>query len=231
MLSLHSIFTERMCEDLHQTRLQMFAKIQLEVSHSCQEMIQTLRRMLCSIYMACRQDAQDTMRENTGPSRDLQLMRKAKAAKKPGSQLYVSSCRRFRSSAAYSEAMMSHRCLVPAVVHLLMLSSVSSCTPPCRSDLFTNTTVQPRRGRMMTSWTQTHLSSPRSCQGPRCQGDRGSNVPCIAGGCVLTISDDDHGEIQRQHLSSFCTYICYFILLVLASNQSCLTRLTIRSKD
>ena len=105
------------------------------------------------------------------------------------------------------------------------------CTPPCRSDLFTNTSVQPRRGRMMTSWTQTHLSSPRSCQGPRCQGDRGSNVPCIAGGCVLTISDDDHGEIQRQHLSSFCTYYCYFILLVLASNQSCLTRLTIRSKD
>ena len=220
-----------MCEDLHQTRLQMFAKIQLEVSHSCQEMIQTLRRMLCSIYMACRQDAQDTMRENTGPSRDLQLMRKAKAAKKPGSQLYISSCRRFRSSAAYSEAMMSHRCLVPAVVHLLMLSSVSSCTPPRRSDLFTNTSVQPRRGRMMTSWTQTHLSSPRSCQGPRCQGDRGSNVPCIAGGCVLTISDDDHGEIQRQHLSSFCTKYCYFILLVLASNQSCLTRLTIRSKD
>ena len=32
------------------------------------------------------QDALDTMRENTGPSRDLQLMRKAKAAKKPGSQ-------------------------------------------------------------------------------------------------------------------------------------------------
>merc|ERR1712107_952765 len=99
------------------------------------------------------------MRENTGPSRDLQLMGKAKAAKKPGSQLYVS---RFRSSAAYSEAMMSHRCLVPAVVHLLMLSSVSSCTPPCRSDLFTNTSVHPRRGRMMSSWTQTHLSSPRS---------------------------------------------------------------------
>ena len=66
---------------------------------------------------------------------------------------------------------------------------------------------------------------------PRCQGDQGSNVPCIAGGCVLTISDDDHGEIQRQHLSSFCTHYCYFILLVLASNQSCLTRLTIGSKD
>ena len=218
-----------MCEDLHQTRLQMFAKIQLEVSHSCQEMIQTLRRMLCSIYMACRQDAQDTMRENTGPSRDLQLMRKAKAAKKPGSQLYVSSCRRFRSSAAYSEAMMSHYCLVPAVVHLLVVCFLKFSVP----HLFTNTSVQPRRGRMNSSWTWTHFSSPRSwsCQGPRCQGDQGANVPCIAGGCVLTKSDDDHGEIQRQHLSSFCTYYCYFILLVLASNQSCLTRLTIRSKD
>ena len=164
-----------MCEDLHQTRLQMFAKIQLEVSHSCQEMIQTLRRMLCSIYMACRQDAQDTMRENTGPSRDLQLMRKAKAAKKPGSQLYVSSCRRFRSSAAYSEAMMSHRCLVPAVVHLLMLSSVSSYTPPCRSDLFTNTSVHPRRGRMMSSRTQTtsHLQEAGATKMPR-----GSRIKC-----------------------------------------------------
>ena len=157
----------------------------------------------------------------------------SKSSQEARQSMYVSSCRRFRSSAAYSEAMMSHRCLVPAVVHLLMLSSVSSCTPPCRSDLFTNTSVQPRRGRMMSSWTQTHLSSPRSwsCQEPRCQGDRGSNVPCIAGGCVLTKSDDDHGEIQRQHLSSFCTKYCYFILLVLASNQSCLTRLTIRSKD
>ena len=112
-----------MCEDLHQTRLQMFAKIQLEVSHSCQEMIQTLRRMLCSIYMACRQDAQDTMRENTGPSRDLQLMRKAKAAKKPGSQCTY-------PAAEGSEAMMSHvDDLVLAVVHPLMLSSISSSTP------------------------------------------------------------------------------------------------------
>ena len=134
----------------------------------------------------------------------------SKSSQEARQSMYVSSCRRFRSSAAYSEAMMSHRCLVPAVVHLLMLSSVSSCTPPCRSDLFTNTSVQPRRGRMMSSWTQTHLSSPRSWsyQGPRCQGDQGSNVPCIAGRCVVTKSDDDHGGNQQQHLTMFMIEIC-----------------------
>ena len=153
----------------------------------------------------------------------------SKSSQEARQSMYVSSCRRFRSSAAYSEAMMSHYCLVPAVVHLLVVCFLKFSVP----HLFTNTSVQPRRGRMNSSWTWTHFSSPRSwsCQGPRCQGDQGANVPCIAGGCVLTKSDDDHGEIQRQHLSSFCTYICYFILLVLASNQSCLTRLTIRSKD
>merc|ERR1719436_358208 len=172
------------------------------------------------------------MRENTETKQGSTVDVESASSQETRQSTYVSSCRRFRSresSAAYSEAMMSHQCLVPAVVHLLVVCFLKFSVP----HLFTNTSVQPRRGQMNSSWTWTHFSSPRSwsCQRPRCQGDQGANVPCIAGGCVLTKSDDDHGEIQRQHLSSFCTKYCYFILLVLDSNQSCLTRLTIGSKD
>ena len=56
-------------------------------------------------------------------------------------------------------------------------------------------------GRLNSVWTSNRPPTPRrwSCRGPRptrgkSRGDRGSNVPCIAGGCVLTISDDDPGE-------------------------------------
>ena len=56
------------------------------------------------------------------PSRDLQLIRQAEAAKL-SQAVNVSSCRRFRS---HDEPCGR---LVPAVVHPLMLSSISSSTP------------------------------------------------------------------------------------------------------
>ena len=54
------------------------------------------------------------------------------------------------------------------------------------------------------------------------KGTNGSNVPCMAGGCVWTKSDDDHGEYQRQHLTMFLyiklSVFTNFVTPVLALN-------------
>ena len=81
-----------------------------EVLHSCQDTIK--------VYEGCPmfnpqglQDALDTMRENTETKQGSTVDVESASSQETRQSTYVSSCRRLRSresSAAYSEAMMSH---------------------------------------------------------------------------------------------------------------------------
>ena len=96
----------------------------LEVSHSCHDVIQMSRRKPTRTIRKWPEEAQDTMREDTETKQGSTVDKASRSSQvKPGSQRMVSSCRRFRS---HDEPCGQ---LVPAVVHPLMLSSVSSSTP------------------------------------------------------------------------------------------------------
>ena len=96
----------------------------LEVSHSCHDVIQMSRRKPTRTIRKWPEEAQDTMREDTETKQGSTVDKASRSSQvKPGSQRMVSSCRRSRS---HDEPCGR---LVLAVVHPLMLSSISSSTP------------------------------------------------------------------------------------------------------
>ena len=213
----------------------------LEVSHSCHDVIQMSRRKPTRTIRKWPEEAQDTMREDTETKQGSTVDKASRSSQvKPGSQRMVSSCRRFRS---HDEPCGR---LVPAVVHPLMLSSISSSTPTLcitapDSCYSLCTTVQRSTEVSLDLDPSTpRIQLRRRMQRSRAVNDQGQEgdqwIKCSVYGwrvCMdkirrwsRMISAATFDHVFHWNMSVFTN----FVTPVLALSQSSLTRLSIWSR-
>ena len=152
------------------------------------------------------------------PSRDSQL-------KKAASEARQSACQTAGGSEAGLAFSREGEPLMP------MMSSASCCSSSrvvlvrflsqhCdRCPIATTTSVHPRRGRLNSAWTwpisqriQLRTRMPRTRETKMDKRTTDQMFPRMAGGCVLTKSNDDRLEEERQPLSMFLYQICLYLL-------------------